>query len=53
VLDGLRGKVSIAELSRKEGIVQSLYYTWSKEFMEAGKRQTIEHRRLQHRKIAA
>ena len=29
---------SIAELCRKEGIAQSLYYTWSKEFMEAGKR---------------
>ena len=38
VLDGLRGKDSIAELCRKEGIAQSLYYTWSKEFMEAGKR---------------
>ena len=38
VLDGLRGEDSIAELCRKEGIVQSLYYTWSKEFMEAGKR---------------
>ena len=38
VLDGLRGEDSIAELSRKEGIAQSLYYTWSKEFMEAGKR---------------
>ena len=38
VLDGLRGEDSIAELCRKEGIAQSLYYTWSKEFMEAGKR---------------
>jgi transposase len=38
VLDGLRGEESIAELCRKEGIAQSLYYTWSKEFMEAGKR---------------
>ena len=38
VLDGLRGEYSIAELCRKEGIAQSLYYTWSKEFMEAGKR---------------
>ena len=35
---GLRGEDSIAELRRKEGIAQSLYYTWSKEFMEAGKR---------------
>ncbi|CAA0089949.1 IS3 family transposase ISPko4 [Starkeya nomas] len=38
VLDGLRGDDSIAELCRKEGIAQSLFYTWSKEFMEAGKR---------------
>ena len=38
VLDGLRGEDSIAELCRKEGIAQSLYYIWSKEFMEAGKR---------------
>lgn len=38
VLEGLRGDDSIAELCRKEGIAQSLYYTWSKEFMEAGKK---------------
>ena len=38
MLDGLRGEDGIAELCRKEGIAQSLYYTWSKEFMEAGKR---------------
>ena len=38
VLNGLRGDDSIAELCRREGIAQSLYYTWSKEFMEAGKR---------------
>ena len=38
VLEGLRGDDSTAELCRKEGIAQSLYYTWSKEFMEAGKR---------------
>ena len=38
VLDGLRGEDSIAELCRKEGIAQILYYTWSKEFMEAGMR---------------
>jgi len=37
-LEGLRGDDSIAELCRKEGIAQSLYYVWSKEFMEAGKR---------------
>ena len=38
VLDGLRGDDRIAELCRREGIAQSLYYVWSKEFMEAGKR---------------
>ena len=38
VLDGLRGEDSIAELWRREGIAQSLYYVWSKEFLEAGKR---------------
>lgn len=38
VLEGLPGDDSIAELCRKEGIAQSLYYSWSKEFMEAGKR---------------
>jgi transposase len=38
VLDGLRGEDSIAELCRREGIAQSLYYVWSKEFLEAGKR---------------
>ena len=38
VLDGLRGEETIAELCRREGIAQSLYYSWSKEFLEAGKR---------------
>jgi transposase len=38
VLDGLRGEHSIAELCRREGIAESLYYAWSKEFLEAGKR---------------
>jgi transposase len=38
VLDGLRGESSIAELCRREGIAESLYYSWSKEFLEAGKR---------------
>jgi len=37
VLEGLRGEDSIAELCRREGIVQNLYYRWSKEFLEAGK----------------
>ena len=38
VLAGLRGEDSIAELCRKEGINQNLYYRWSKEFLEAGKK---------------
>src|ERR1700757_2643876 len=38
VLEGLRGQDSIAELCRKEGIAQNLYYRWSKEFLEAGKK---------------
>jgi transposase len=39
VLEGLRGEESIAELCRREGISPNLYYNWSKEFLEAGKRQ--------------
>ena len=38
VLEGLRGEESIAELCRREGITSSMYYGWSKEFPEAGKR---------------
>ena len=38
VLDGLKGEDSIADLCRREGIAQSLYYSWSKEFLEAGKK---------------
>src|ERR1700688_1288156 len=38
VLEGLRGEDSIAELCRKEGSAQNLYYRWSKEFLEAGKK---------------
>ena len=38
VLDGLRGEDSIAELCRREGISQGLYYKWSKDFMEPGKK---------------
>jgi transposase-like protein len=38
VLDGLRGATSIVELCRREGIAESMYYSWSKEFLEAGKR---------------
>lgn len=38
VLEGLRGDDSIAELCRREGIAQGVYYKWSKDFLEAGKR---------------
>ena len=38
VLSGLRGDESIAALCRREGIAESLYYSWSKEFLEAGKK---------------
>ncbi len=38
VLEGLRGEDSIAELCRREGISSNLYYRWSKEFLEAGKK---------------
>ena len=37
VIEGLRGESTVAELCRKEGISQSIYYSWSKEFLEAGK----------------
>ena len=38
VLEGLRGEMSIAELCRKEGIQENVYYKWSKDFLEAGKK---------------
>jgi transposase len=38
VLEGLRGEDSIAAICRREGIAESLYYSWSKEFLEAGKK---------------
>ncbi len=41
VLEGLRGEVSIAELCRKEDIHPNLYYNWSKEFLEAGKKRLL------------
>ena len=41
VLEGLRGEESIAELCRREGISPNLYYNWSKEFLEAGKRRLM------------
>ena len=40
VLDGLRGEESIAELCRREGIAQSIYYKWSKEFLEGTSKNT-------------
>lgn len=38
IIDGLRGETTIAELCRREGIAQTMYYKWSKDFMEAGKK---------------
>ena len=38
VLEGLRGEDTIAELCRREGLNSNVYYRWSKEFMEAGKK---------------
>jgi len=39
VLEGLRGEQGVAELCRREGIAANLYYRWSKDFLEAGKKQ--------------
>jgi transposase len=41
VLDGLRGEESIATLCRREGLNPNLYYRWSKEFLEAGKKRLV------------
>ena len=41
VLEGLKGEESITELCRREGISPNLYYNWSKEFLEAGKRRLM------------
>ena len=41
VLEGLRGEQSIAELCRCEGLAPNLYYRWSKEFLEAGKKRLL------------
>lgn len=38
VLDGIKGEYSVAELCRREGINSNLYYRWSKQFLEAGKK---------------
>ena len=40
-LEGLRGEESIAELCRREGISSNLYYSWSREFLDAGKRRLM------------
>lgn len=41
VLEGLRGEESISELCRREGISPSIYYNWSKNFLEAGKQRLV------------
>jgi transposase len=41
VLEGLRGDLTIAELCRREGISENLYYRWSKDFLEAGKSRLV------------
>lgn len=41
VLEGLRGEETIAELCRREGISESVYYRWSKEFLEVGKQRLV------------
>jgi len=41
ILEGLRGEDSIAELCRREGLAPNLYYRWSKEFLEAGKKRLL------------
>lgn len=41
VLEGLRGEEKIAEICRREGIHQNMYYKWSKEFLEAGKQRLV------------
>lgn len=37
VLEGLRGEIAVTELARREGIAPTVYYRWSKAFLEAGK----------------
>jgi transposase len=41
VLEGLRGEQSVAELCRRESLAPNLYYRWSKEFLEAGKKRLL------------
>ena len=40
-MEGLRGEESIAAICRREGIHQNLYYRWSKDFLEAGKKRLL------------
>lgn len=42
VIEGIKGEESIAEICRREGIVPALYYRWSKDFMEAGKKRLLD-----------
>ena len=41
VLEGIRGDHTVAELCRREGINENLYYRWSKDFLEAGKSRLV------------
>lgn len=41
VLEGLQGEISVAEICRREGINPNIYYRWSKEFLEAGKKRLM------------
>jgi len=41
VLEGLRGEESISAICRREGIAPNLYYRWSKDFLEAGKKRLM------------
>ena len=41
VLEGLRGEETISELCRREGIAPTVYYKWSKAFLEAGKQRLV------------
>jgi transposase-like protein len=52
VLAGLRGEESISALCRREGIAESLYYSWSKEFLEAGKQRLAGEPPLQTRPLS-
>jgi transposase len=49
VLEGLRGEQGVAELCRREGIAANLYYRWSKDFLEAGKKQLAGERQARRR----